>query len=329
MRFLRHLYLPAVIVACLLTGCSLHRSVHHGAIVDADVELADTPFFPQRQYQCGPAALATVLKASGVASHPDDLTPRLYLPGRKGSLQPELIAAIRSSQRIPSLVKPEITAIAAELQVGRPVLVLQNLGLKIVPVYHYAVVVGMQAGGRIVLRSGTIRRLVMDLDDFLKSWEKAGSWAVVVLNREELPADLDVMRYLETIAEIEAMGNSALAEGGYRSVLNRFPDQPVALFGLANTLFAGKRLSEAARIYRELLNRQPTHAAAANNLAETLAGLHCFRQALELLDAFLSSNDQSDLTSTLTATRQEIEARRQAEGGSENRPPGSRYIDCL
>jgi tetratricopeptide (TPR) repeat protein len=206
---------------------------------------------------------------------------------------------------------------------------LQNLGLKIVPVYHYAVVVGMQAGGRIVLRSGTIRRLVMDLDDFLKSWEKAGSWAVVVLNREELPADLDVMRYLETIAEIEAMGNSALAEGGYRSVLNRFPDQPVALFGLANTLFAGKRLSEAARIYRELLNRQPTHAAAANNLAETLAGLHCFRQALELLDAFLSNNDQSDLTSTLTATRQEIEARRQAEGGSENRPPGSRYIDCL
>lgn len=312
----RHLRFLAVIVVCLLAGCSMHRPAQFDALPDADVELFDTPFFPQLQYQCGPAALAMVLQASGLTIHPSDLTPRLYLPGKKGSLQLELVASIRYNQRIPYIIKPEITAIAAELLAGRPVLVLQNLGLKMLPIYHYAVVVGMQSSGQIVLRSGTTKRLIMNLDDFLISWKKAGNWAVIVLHPEELPTDVDVTRYIETLAGIEATGNAGLAESGYRTLLKHYPDQPTALFGLANTLFISKQFIEAAKIYHGLFSREPTHAAAANNLAETLAGLHCFRQALNLLDTFLLENDQpSDLTTTLTATRKEIDARMQAEGG--------------
>jgi hypothetical protein len=57
------------------------------------VELTDTPFFPQREYQCGPAALATVLAASEVSVTADALVPEVFLPGRQGSLQSELLAA--------------------------------------------------------------------------------------------------------------------------------------------------------------------------------------------------------------------------------------------
>ena len=41
--------------------------------VTETIELSGTPFFPQEEYQCGPAALATVLNAAGVAVAPDDL----------------------------------------------------------------------------------------------------------------------------------------------------------------------------------------------------------------------------------------------------------------
>ncbi|MGB3211737.1 MAG: PA2778 family cysteine peptidase [Desulforhopalus sp.] len=314
MRFARHLFFSAVIAVCLLTGCSLHRSVQLEIIPDTDVELTDTPFFPQKSYQCGPAALAMALMASGVAVHPDDLTDNIYLPGRKGSLQLELIAAIRSYQRIPYLLSPEIGAVATEIQAGRPVLVLQNLGLTMLPIYHYAVAVGLQSTGQIVLRSGTTRRLVMDLDDFIVSWEKAGRWALIVLKPEELPEDIDLIKYLGTLAEIEATGNTALAEDGYRTLLKKYPDHPTTLFGLANTLLAGNQLAEAAATYREILSRDPAHAAATNNLAETLAGMHCFRQGLDLLDTFLEKNNQhSDLKATLLTTRQEIIARMQTE----------------
>lgn len=292
--------------------------MQHPAPPDAgpniDVELLDTPFFPQQQYQCGPAALATVLQASGIATDPNELAPLLYLPGRKGSLQLEMIATIRNSQRIPYTIRPEISAVAAELLAGRPVLVLQNLGLDILPAYHYAVVIGMQSSGKVVLRSGTTKRLVISLDEFLSSWRKAASWAVTVLRPEELPTDVDVAKYLEIVAGIEATGNVVLAKEAYQTLLKRYPEQPTALFGLANTLFVQKNLLEAARIYRSLLKSEPTHAAAANNLAETLASLHCFRQALSLLDTFLLQHKQlSQMTDILSSTRTEIDKRMQVE----------------
>src|SRR5437868_6842253 len=51
------------------------------------VELKEVPFFPQDEYQCGPAALATVLNTFGVKVTPEELVPEVYLPARKGSLQ--------------------------------------------------------------------------------------------------------------------------------------------------------------------------------------------------------------------------------------------------
>ena len=59
----------------------------------ASIELESTPFHPQTSYQCGPAALATVLGAAGLTVSPAALADEVYLPGRQGSLQPELAAA--------------------------------------------------------------------------------------------------------------------------------------------------------------------------------------------------------------------------------------------
>src|SRR4029450_1757028 len=64
-------------------------------------ELETTPFFPQVTHQCGPAALATVLGASGVDTTPDALVPDVSVPGLHGSLQIELLAASRRAGRTP------------------------------------------------------------------------------------------------------------------------------------------------------------------------------------------------------------------------------------
>src|SRR5215212_8494513 len=64
------------------------------------VELTAVPFFPQEDYQCGPAALATVLKHSGVDVTPDPLVSQVFLPARQGSLQLEMLAAARRYGRV-------------------------------------------------------------------------------------------------------------------------------------------------------------------------------------------------------------------------------------
>ncbi|SHO49329.1 PA2778 family cysteine peptidase [Desulfopila aestuarii] len=273
-------------IASLLTGCSLPRSVTtDGATVE--IELNTVPFFPQEEYQCGPAALAALLVSSDVVTLPDLLSPALYIPKRHGTLQLEMIASIRSFNRVPYQLRPEVDDIVGELRAGRPVLVLQNLGLNIWPVYHYAVVIGVLRNGSLILRSGTTERLIIERDTFLNSWEKAGQWAMVALKGNELPADHDLARYLSAVSRIEAIGNSQLAEECYKTVLTRHPYNDLAVFGLANTMFAQANFTAAATFYSYLLRRDPTRAEAANNLAESLAALHCYQLAIELLDRFL------------------------------------------
>ena len=113
---------------------------------------------PATDYQCGPAALATVLVASGAQVSPDDLVAEVYLPGRKGSLQAELIAAARSRGRLPYVLPPSLDDLLAQLAAGHPVLVLQKTGAGPWPGWHYAVVIGYDASrDRLLLRSGTER----------------------------------------------------------------------------------------------------------------------------------------------------------------------------
>ena len=62
------------------------------AEMPAAIELESTPFYPQDDYQCGPAALATLLGAAGRPSSPEALVDEVYIPARRGSLEPEMIA---------------------------------------------------------------------------------------------------------------------------------------------------------------------------------------------------------------------------------------------
>ncbi len=304
-RILR-LSLPFFIV-CIVSGCSFQRANTLLNLPERHIELIDTPFFPQEAYQCGPAALAMLLAESDVNITPDRLVPEIYIPERKGSLQVEIIGAVRRYNRIPYRVKPDVGSVIAELSAGRPVLVLQNLRLKVWPAYHYAVVVGIQPNGSVVLRSGISERLVISMDEFRSTWNKAGNWGLIALQGDELPADGDIRRYLHAIADVEATGNAALAEQGYTSVLKKNSSEATAQFGLANAMYAQNRYTSAATLYASLLRQEPFRAEVANNLAESLAALHCYSQAIAVLDEFLKPDrQQPGMTEYLFRTREGI-----------------------
>ncbi len=133
-------------------------------------ELVAVPFFPQTIHQCGPAALATILGWSGVAATPEDLVSQVYIPGRRGSLALELVAATRRAGRVPYELTPDPAALFAEVQSGTPVLVLQDLGVAWLRRWHFAVIVGFDPERELViLRSGTQRRRVESQARFLDS----------------------------------------------------------------------------------------------------------------------------------------------------------------
>ncbi|MEE4360755.1 MAG: hypothetical protein V2I63_04445, partial [Pseudomonadales bacterium] len=117
-----------LLCACLLYACASPLGAPSNPALLHAPELRTVPFYPQVAYQCGPAALATVLVHSGVDTTAEALVDQVWLPGRRGSLQIELVAATRRQGRLPYVLGGDLEELAAELRQGRPVLVLQNLG---------------------------------------------------------------------------------------------------------------------------------------------------------------------------------------------------------
>lgn len=254
------------------------------------------PFFPQTEYQCGPAALATVLADSGVAVTPQDITDAVYIPGLKGSLQIELIAAARRFGRIPFVIPAAGGALLAELNAGNPVLVLQNLAFEKFPRWHYAVVFGYEPGSdRFLLRSGRKARKFERSSLFLRSWELADNWAVVTVSPGRIPASATADSWARAIAASEGFVGAETAAAAYREALERWPDDTLLLFAGANFFYGGGQLREARALYRRLLRLEPGHVAGRNNLGNLLLDSGCPEAALEEIRVAVLNLDEDDL----------------------------------
>jgi tetratricopeptide (TPR) repeat protein len=263
--------------ALLLAGCATPQVsallAQPPAGLPPRVELAAVPFYPQEDYQCGPAALATALAHAGVTVTPEELVPQVYLPARKGSLQAEMLAASRRQGLAGYQLAPRLEDVLKEVADGSPVIVLQNLGFGFTPVWHYAVVVGYDLPGEeIMLRSGTTRRLTMKFDSFERSWARGQHWAMLTLPPGRLPATASEDRYLAAAAALERVAPAA-ARRAYATALERWPDNLIGGIGLGNAAYALRDFGGAEAAYREATRRHPQSGDAWNNLAQALLEL--------------------------------------------------------
>jgi tetratricopeptide (TPR) repeat protein len=258
----------------MLVGCATPQMAlldqHWPAAVPVRMELSSTPFFPQEEYECGPAALATVLQAAGVAVQPEALVKQVYLPGRKGSLQVEMLAASRRYGLPAYALQQKLGAVLEEVAAGHPVLVFQNLSLPIYPVWHYAVVVGFDRDRNVlVLRSGRTQRLEMSLFAFERTWARGNYWAMVVLPTDQLPTTAEPDAYAQSVAALERV-NPRAAQTAYATALKRWPTHRPLLLGAGNAAYALHALPAATTAYRAAAQMHPDFADAWNNLAQAL-----------------------------------------------------------
>ena len=233
------------------------------------VELENTPFHPQAAYQCGPAALATLLESSGVSdADPDRLADQVYLPGLRGSLQTELLGASRRADRVPYRLQPRLADLLAEVRAGHPVLVLQNLRLSGWPLWHYAVVIGFDLDAeKVVLRSGETRRQEMSFRHFERTWRLADYWALVIAKPGDLPATASAPGYVDAVAVLEQQQRYAAAITGYEAARERWPAYPMSYLGLGNIAYRQDDFQRAADHFRAAVRAAPAEPAAHYNLA--------------------------------------------------------------
>lgn len=233
-------------------------------------KLEAVPFYPQKDYQCGPASLAMILSWSGIQIDPDALTPQVYTPSRKGSLQPAMVAATRRNGRVAYPISGA-QALLKEIAAGNPVIVLQNLGVSWVPAWHYAVVVGYDLDeGLIILHSGTTNQKKTPLRVFENTWARSQYWGLVVLPPCRLPATAKENAYVAAVVGLEKAHQWAAAVEGYRTALNHWPSSLPAHIGLSNSYYAQRDLQAAEKVLRQATVRFPKEGVAFNNLAQVL-----------------------------------------------------------
>ncbi|MDJ0722969.1 MAG: PA2778 family cysteine peptidase [Desulfobacterales bacterium] len=264
-----------LLTAVLTVGGCTHRG--HGRLLREATRLPDrvvvddVPFFPQEEYQCGPASMAMVLAWSGDEVAVDDLVRQVYLPHRQGSLQTGLISGARRHARLGYVIAgPD--KLLDEIAAGHPVIVLQNLGTDWYPAWHYAVVVGFDRRAEaIILHTGTHEARQTGWSRFLFTWERGRYWGLVVLPPGRLPADDDEGAYLRAVLGLEQAQQWEAAARAYAAALQRWPDSLGALIGLGNAHIMQGAWGPAEAALRRAVAVHPASGDAANNLAHVLA----------------------------------------------------------
>lgn len=275
-RLLSGVFFSLLLTACAGTPQTQRLSSEPPANIPRSVELAGVAFFPQEKYQCGPAALATVLTAQDVEVSPDDLVDKVYLPERQGSLQIEMIATARSYQQLTYKLAGELGTILQEVASGRPVLIFQNLSLPVVPRWHYAVVVGYDLDQQLlILRSGTTERRITPFSTFERTWQRGDYWAYVLAKPGDIPVTANVLEYSRSATALMQAGHQQAALKAFQAASRRWPDEALPQMTLGNALYAAEDYAKARDAFSRAVTIEPDNAQAWNNLAYALTASQC------------------------------------------------------
>lgn len=161
-------------LAHLEGGLSQDRAVRH--------YIPDVPFFPQSEYQCGPASLASVLNYYGCPITPGEISRAIYEKSLKGSLSIDLVLYARRMGLSARAYRGNLTDLKNHISKDRPLIVFQDLGYPLLPLRHFSVVIGYdEAEGALILHSGKQRDKVTSYGRFARSWREVDYWTLLIL----------------------------------------------------------------------------------------------------------------------------------------------------
>jgi tetratricopeptide (TPR) repeat protein len=215
------------------------------------------------------------LAHTGAKVTPDEVAGQVFLPGRRGSLHVEMLAATRRHGKVAYVLEPVLDHLLHEIADGTPVITLENQGPPLIPQWHYSVAVGFDLDRAEIKRhtgASQARREPLVVFDYF--WAKARRWAMVAMPPERIPVTASELRYAEAVAALERVaGQTANAARAYGAMLARWPHSLAAWMGRGNTAHAAGDLNGAEAAFRRAVQLHPDAVAAHNNLAQTLLDL--------------------------------------------------------
>jgi ABC-type bacteriocin/lantibiotic exporter with double-glycine peptidase domain len=138
-------------------------------------------FVKQTEYDCGPAALASVLSFRGRTADLNRITASVYLPSLRGTLPMDLERYAKDEGFKTLSSAGTAAALKAAIRNNIPVICLLDLGFGFYRQPHFVTVIGFDDGnGLFIMHDGGTPNRTMRYEDFEKKWARAGNWMIVI-----------------------------------------------------------------------------------------------------------------------------------------------------
>jgi tetratricopeptide (TPR) repeat protein len=283
---------PLIILALFMISCaSSGDKLRAKYALTPDSIVLDVPFISQTENYCGPTSLAMVANHLDIKTTPDDVAKLLYTSGLKGTLQNDLLATTRRLGLI-ALPVTKIELLLKEVANGNPILVFQNLGLKLWPKWHYSVVVGYDLKhDEIILHSGLQKNFALKIDTFLKIWERVDNWGLVIVRPGTIAATATEDEIVNATAGLEQANKLREAIISYNKILEKWPKSLGASVGLGNIYYQLQNFKKSEINLSNAVNNHPRAAGAWYNYSLVLkankkikSAQHAARMAIENSD---------------------------------------------
>ncbi len=167
------------VLGCAAGAVPAGRGVGEPAAPARGVVIRGVPFLPQEEETCGPSSLAMMLRFLGTEADTDEIVRETRTAGLKGVLITDLAAAARRRGVPAEVVDLDAAGLRAQIDAGRPVIVLVDLGVWAWSRPHYMLVYGYGPHGY-VAHSGRTAGLEIPASEFDARWAKMGRLAIVV-----------------------------------------------------------------------------------------------------------------------------------------------------
>lgn len=264
--------------------------------------LESAPAIAQRAYQCGPAALASVMRHWGRPVDADAIGRALQQPGTRGVLNFTLAQYARAQGFWTEIRTATLEDVRSWVRRGVPPIVMLQVGPVWLPLYHFVVVTGFNDPEQIVYANvGESEPRAIRYPAFLTRWKRAGYWTVILAPPERVDWTLrgDQAADLALLAEHSGQFDTAIR--WYQAALQEDPTSAPIRFNLANSYLQTRQWDQAKVLYRALVAERPGWGPYSNNLAWLALQEGRPQEAARLLEAALAQGAarRHDLLDTL------------------------------
>lgn len=267
MRILRRI--AGLLVLSWLAACAATFDPDERLSFEAPTraEVPDVPLIKQEDFFCGPSSIAMVMQWAGSEITQQEVAALAFSPGADGTYLADMIGSSRRLGQLAVEIR-NFDQLLAEVAAGYPVIVFQNLGLGVLPMWHYGVVTGYDfEKDEVYLNSGQLDKMVMPFAVFERTWRRGDFWGLVVLPPDQLPVTASEADVLSAAAALERVEQYQAAETLYGTGAAKWPENWLWQFGLGNARYAQGDLRGARRALRRARGLDPSIPEVRANLA--------------------------------------------------------------